>query len=146
MFFLWPSSFPPGPPPSPCYYALPDSDLTLELSSLGLIPGRNERVVAQVINEATQASSDPYRSQLAISDEGYQLQGGRFLLGVTPSAVVAGEERLTWGRWTDTLAGILDYVEAYPGYDFTFDIWVVPEVGQSEGYVIGGGFAITRRR
>lgn len=65
---------------------------------------------------------------------------------MTPSAEIPGDARLTWGGWTDALAGIYGYVEAYPGYDFAFDIWLTPEIGQNEGYVIGAGFAITRRR
>lgn len=120
--------------------------MTLELSPLGLIRGRDENVVEQVLNKATQASLDPYRPLVAMSEDGYQLQDEGFLLGVTPSAEIPGEEHLTWGRWTDALAGIHGYVEAYPGYDLTFDIWVTPEVGQSKGYVVGTGFAITRRR
>lgn len=103
-------------------------------------------MVKQVLSEATHASLDPYRPQVAISEDGYQLQGKGFLLGVTPSAEIPGEEHLTWGGWTDALTGIHGYVEAYPGYDFTFDIWVTPAIGQSKGYVIGAGFAITRRR
>ena len=99
-----------------------------------------------MLNEAFQASLDPYRPQVALSEDGYQKQDGNFLLGVTPSAEIPGEERLTWGRWTDALAGMHGYVEAYPGYDFTFDIWLTPEIGQSQGYVIGAGFAITRRK
>lgn len=62
-----------------------------------------------------------------------------------PSAVSPGEETLTWGRWTDALEGMGGYVVAYPGYDFSFRLWVVPDVGTSEGYVVGAGFAITRR-
>ena len=79
-----------------------------------------------------------------MTDTGYQIQIGSFLLGVTPSAEISGQERLTWGRWTDTLTGIFGYVEAYPGYDFAFDIWVSAEVGQSAGHVVGAGFGIKR--
>ena len=118
--------------------------MTLELSALGHVRGRDEDVVQHVISEASRASLDPYRPQVVISEEGYYLQIGNFLLGVTPSAEVLKEERLTWGRWTDALTGIQGYVEAYPGYDLSFDIWVTPEVGQSEGYVVGTGFAFTR--
>lgn len=78
--------------------------------------------------------------------DGYHTRDGSFLLGVTPSVEVSGQEPLTWGRWTGTLAGMSSYVGTYPGYDFSFDIWVTPEVGQSQGYVVGAGFAMTRRR
>lgn len=98
------------------------------------------------MSEAIQASVNPYRPQTALSEDGYQLQHGGFLLGVTPSAQIPGEERLTWGMWTKALTGIHGYVEAYPGYDFSFEIWLIPAVGQSQGYVIGAGFALTRRR
>ena len=98
-----------------------------------------------VLSDALQASLNPYRPWEPMPESGYQSQRGLFLLGVTPSAEVTGEERLTWGIWTDALAGMQGYVEAYPGYDFSFDIWVTPEVGQSTGYVVGAGFAMTRR-
>lgn len=68
-----------------------------------------------------------------------------FALGVTPTIEVPGKERLNWGMWSDSLLGINLYVQAYRGYDFTFDIWFVPEVGHSEGYVIATGLAFTRR-
>ena len=119
--------------------------MTLELFALGHIQGRSEDMVQRVLREATRASLHPYRPQVAISEKGYQLQFGSFLLGLTPSAETVGQERLTWGRWTDALTGIQGYVEAYSGYDLAFDIWVTPEVGQSAGYVVGAGFAITRK-
>ena len=103
-------------------------------------------MVEKVLNEATQASLNPYRPQATMPKDGYQTRDGSFLLGVTPSVEVPGQEPLTWGRWTGTLAGMYSYVETYPGYDFGFDIWVTPEVGRSQGYVVGAGFAMTRRR
>ena len=50
---------------------------------------------------------------------------------------------LTWGMWTIVLTGMNGYVQAYPRYDFLFEVrlvqgWVL------EGYVIGAGFAMTR--
>ena len=120
--------------------------MTLELSPLGLIRGRDESTVAKVLAESFRASLDPYRPEVAITEDGCQRQEGSFLLGVTPSARLPGEEPLTWGKWTDALAGIQGYVEAYPGYDFSFEIWLTPAVGHSQGYVIGAGFAMTRRR
>ena len=98
-----------------------------------------------MLNEAFRASLVPYRPEVAISEDGYKLQEGAFLIGVTPSAVIPGEERLTWGLWSDVLLGMKGYTEAYPGFDFIFDIWLTPQVGHSKGYVIGAGFAITRR-
>lgn len=143
-----PSSFPPGPPPVPFFYAIPGSDLTLELSALGLISGRNESEVDQVLNEAFQASLNPYRPEAVLPRAGYKLQHGSFLLGVTPraAAMIYGNERLTWGKWTDSLTGIHLYIEQYRGYDFLFEVLVTPEVGPSDPYVIGAGFAMTRGR
>lgn len=46
--------------------------------------------------------------------------------------------------WSDVLSSIHEYVEAYPGYDFAFEVWFTPPVGASSGYVIGGGLGITR--
>lgn len=41
---------------------------------------------------------------------------------------------------------MFSYVEAYPGYDFSYNIWWAPEgEGKSAEYVVGSGFAKTRR-
>ena len=41
---------------------------------------------------------------------------------------------------------MFSYVEAYPGYDFAYNIWWAPEgEGESAQYVVGSGFAKTRR-
>ena len=77
---------------------------------------------------------------------GTSCRKGGFLLVLHPSAVSPGEETLKWGRWTDALEGMGGHVEACPGYDFSFRLWVVPDVGTSERYVVGVGVAMTRRR
>ena len=47
--------------------------------------------------------------------------------------------------WSDVLSSIHEYVDAYPGYDFAFEVWFTPPDGAaSSGYVIGGGLGITR--
>lgn len=140
------SSFPPGPPPSRFTYAIFGSDLTLEINTLGLIRDRDESLVEKVLNDAFRASINPFRPSTGLPQAGYQLQEGRFLLGVAPSRTLPGEKRVTWGMWTEVLTGIHGYAEAYPGYDFSFDIWWTPQVGSSQGYVIGTGLAKTRRR
>ena len=145
---LHPSSFPPGPPPSSIDYQVPGSELSIELSSLGLVRDRNERNVEHVLNDAFRASLIPFRPHEPIDDAGYKLYEGGFVLGVAPSSPSSrrtGEKALTWGMWTECLAGIHGYVEAYPRYDFSFDIWLTPSIGGSQGYVIGSGFALTRR-
>ena len=89
----------------------------------------------------------PFRPHEAMGDRGYQIHVQGFLLGVAPSSPATkrpSERPLTWGMWTECLTGIHGYVEAYPGYDFSFDIWLTPSVGTSTGYVIGSGFALTR--
>ena len=98
----------------------------------------------KVLQDAFQASMSPYQPHVAISQAGYQVQEGSFLLGVTPSAQLPGEEPLRWGMWTDTIGGLYRYVKVYPGYDFQFDIRLTPPVGSSTGYVVGAGLAITR--
>lgn len=41
---------------------------------------------------------------------------------------------------------MFSYVETYPGYDFSYNIWWTPEDQEkSEEYVVGSGFAMTRR-
>ena len=119
----------------------------MELSSLGLVRGRDERVVERLLNDAFRASLMPFRPNLPIYAEGYKITEGNFNLVVSPSSPATrqpGERELTWGMWTECLAGIHGYVEAYPGYDFSFDIWLTPSVGRSVGYVIGSGVAFTR--
>ena len=140
-------SFPPGPPPSSIDYQIPGSDLTLELSSLGFIPGRNEAVVRTVLNDAFRASLIPFRPHQSMDEAGYKISEGGFVLGMSPSSAASrlpSQKPLTWGMWTESLVGLNGYVEAYPGYDFTFDIRFAPPVGPSVGYVIGSGVAFTR--
>lgn len=45
--------------------------------------------------------------------------------------------------WTIVLTGMSGYVQAYPGYDFMFEIEMVGEE-ELRGVVIGAGFAMTR--
>lgn len=54
-----------------------------------------------------------------------------------------GASDLTWGMWTIVLTGMNGYVQAYPGYDFQFEIRLM-QGEEIEGYVIGAGFAMTR--
>lgn len=71
---------------------------------------------------------------------GFQIQEAGFLLSIGHSR---GASDLTWGMWTIILSGLNEYVIAYPGYDFQFQVrrWRGEEL---EGYVIGAGFAKTR--
>ena len=137
--------FPPGPPASQFFYEIPWTSLVLELNALGLIRGRDETVVKNVLDEAFRASLD-HPPHVGMPGTGYQLQEGNFLLGVAPSRTLPGEQRLKWQMWTETLTALFGYTRAYPGYDFTFEIWLSPEVGPSNGYVIGTGFGIWRMR
>ncbi|KAI4130948.1 MAG: hypothetical protein LQ338_001459 [Usnochroma carphineum] len=50
---------------------------------------------------------------------GYHLQVRNFLMSVSHSV---GASDLTWGMWTIVLTGMNGYVQAYPGYDFQFEI------------------------
>ena len=82
-----------------------------------------------------------------MNDEGYKLTQGAFVLVVQPSSPASRQRHqkpLTWGMWTECLAGLHSYVEAYPGYDLSFDIRLTPAIGSSAGYVIGSGFAFSR--
>ena len=119
--------------------------MTLELNSLGVIPRRDEGLVQYVLNKAFRASLDHPPLQ-PMSEAGYKLQEGNWLLGVVPSRTLPGEERIKWLMWTEALSGLLGYTRAYPGYDFTFEIWLSRPVGTSDGYVIGTGFAMSRVR
>ena len=135
--------FPPGPPAHQFFYEIPGTDLTLELNALGIIRSRDENVVKNVLNEAFRASLDHPPLQ-AMSEAGYQRQEGSFLLGVAPSRTLPGEERIKWLMWTEALTGLLGYTRAYPGYDCTFEIWLLSQSDPSKSYVVGAGFAISR--
>lgn len=135
------SSFPPGPPSDPFYYIIPDTDLAIHFAPLGLIPGRNETLVTNVLREAFYTSLD-YRVTAKMPGHGYQLQEREFLLSVSHSA---GMHDLTWGMWTIILTAMTGYVHAYAGYDFMYEIECIPE-GQIRGHMIGAGFAMTRGR
>lgn len=71
---------------------------------------------------------------------GYQVQDKNFIVGVTHAV---GRQELTWGIWTKILIGMTGYVQAYPGYDFLFEIRLL-EDEEIAGIVIGAGFALTR--
>ncbi|KAI4148871.1 MAG: hypothetical protein L6R39_002660 [Caloplaca ligustica] len=120
-------------------YPIIDTDLAIVFNALGLIPRRNETLVKQVLFEATYDSLN-YRINAKLPGTGYQLQVREFLLSVSHSV---GRRDLTWGMWTIVLRGMGEYVKAYPGYDFQFEVrkyqgWEI------EGYVIGAGFVETR--
>lgn len=114
----------------------------LEFSPLGKNPHRNEDAVRQVLRDALYTSLD-FRVTASLPGSGYKLQEGSFLLGVTHATYMPGMKRLTWGMWTIVLTSITGYAQAYPGYDFLFEIRLV-EVEEITDYVIGAGFAITR--
>ena len=81
-----------------------------------------------------------------MSEAGYQRQEGNFLLGVAPSRTLPGEERIRWLMWTEALTALLEYMRVYPGYDVTFEIWLLSKVEVGKSYVVGAGFAISRVR
>lgn len=85
-----------------------------------------------------------FRVTATMPDDGYQMTKGNFLLGVTHSVLTEGERELTWGMWTVVLTGMSGYVQAYPGYDFSFEIRLMAGEEEIEGHVIGTGFAMTR--
>ena len=134
------SSFPPGPPSNPFFYTIPGSELMLEFSPLGLIPDRNESLVSRVLFDAIHTSLD-YRVNAKMPGHGYKLQDQNFVVSVTHTV---GKQELTWGMWTIILTGMIGYVQAYPGYDFLFEIRLM-EAETLAGSVIGAGFAVTRR-
>ena len=75
-----------------------------------------------------------------IPGHGYKLQTRSFLVGVSHSA---GAHDLTWGMWTIVLTAMKEYTQAYPGYDFLFEVRLL-EGQEIAGFVIGAGFALTR--
>ena len=66
------------------------------------------------------------------------------MLSVLPSRRLPGQKPLSWGYWSEVVLALFEYVEAYPGYDFSYNIWWKSEDEPSQGYVIGTGFAKTR--
>ena len=93
----------------------------------------------QVLLAAIRAAINT-KGNLIIPAPGYRLQEDDFLLSVTHTV---GMRKLTWHMWTRVLQALMDYVKAYPTWDFEFEIRLVPEESFM-GYVIGAGFAKTR--
>ncbi|KAL8963804.1 MAG: hypothetical protein Q9197_007071, partial [Variospora fuerteventurae] len=106
---------------------------------LGFIPNRNETLTKLVLREALYESLH-YRTTAKIAGHGYKLQIKNALLSVAHSTGVGD---LTWGMWTVVLREMQGYVEAYPGYDFEFEVRKY-RGEEIEGYVIGAGFMETR--
>ncbi|KAL8842378.1 MAG: hypothetical protein Q9176_002767 [Flavoplaca citrina] len=131
--------FPPGRPEEHYPYLIPNTDLGIEFHPLGLVPHRNEAVVRKVLQDSIYASLE-YRVSAKMPGWGYSKQEGGFLLSVGHST---GASEFTWGMWTIVLTGLNEYVSAYPGYDFQFQIrrWAEEEL---MGKVIGAGFAKMR--
>ena len=82
-----------------------------------------------------------FRSIAKLPGDGYKLQVRSFLLGVSHSV---GVRDLTWGMWMMALEAMNGYTQAYPKYDFEFEIRKFRSEGDIEGYVIGLGFAYER--
>ncbi|KAL9029225.1 MAG: hypothetical protein Q9196_002506, partial [Gyalolechia fulgens] len=121
------------------FYMIPDTDTVVEFSPLGRIPGRNETLVKEVIHEALHDSLS-WRTAAKMPGQGYKLQARNFVMGVTHTV---GVRELTWGMWTTVLVAMGDYVRAYPGYDFLFEVRLLR--GEDiAGFDIGAGFAMTR--
>ena len=101
-------------------------------------------MVKEILNEAFRASVRPFRPQTPITMQGLLYHTEGFVLSVLPSRRLPGQKPLSWGYWSEVLLAMFEYVEAYPGYDFSYNIWWKPEDEASQGYVIGTGFAKTR--
>lgn len=95
--------------------------------------------MSRVLLDALLTSLD-YRVSAKMPGHGYQAQEQNFIVGVTHAV---GKQELTWGMWTMILNGMTGYVQAYPGYDFLFEIRLT-EAEELASHVIGAGFAITR--
>ncbi|KAI4095731.1 MAG: hypothetical protein LQ344_001448 [Seirophora lacunosa] len=131
--------FPPGPPEPHYLHPIIDSDLAIEFYPLGFIPNRNETLVKDVLRQALYDSLN-YRTTAKMPGRGYKMQEREFLLSVSHSAGVGD---LTWGMWTVVLGEMQGYVDAYPGYDYQFEIRKYRD-WEIAGYVIGAGFVETR--
>ncbi|KAI4220552.1 MAG: hypothetical protein L6R36_007545, partial [Xanthoria steineri] len=110
--------FPPGPPEDHYLHILEDTDLGVEFFSIGRIPHRDEGAVKKVILDGIHETLR-YRVNAKMPGHGWKLEEGGFLLSVGHAA---GQSELTWGMWTIVLTGMNGYVQAYPGYDFQFNI------------------------
>ncbi|KAI4168985.1 MAG: hypothetical protein LQ343_006016 [Gyalolechia ehrenbergii] len=133
------NAFPPGPPEAHYFYIVPDTDIAIEFSPFGFIPGRNETLVQDVFYETLHDSLN-WRIAARMPEQGYKLQVRDFLISVMPTV---GVRELTWGLWTMVLAAMGGYVRAYSGYDFMFEVRLLREQ-EVEGLAIGTGFAMTR--
>ncbi|KAL9603242.1 MAG: hypothetical protein Q9219_001262 [cf. Caloplaca sp. 3 TL-2023] len=133
-------AFPPGPPTAHFFYPIPSNpDIILVFNPLGQDSSRDEGLVRGVIRDAISESLTK-RISSKMPGHGWKLQHENFLLCVTHSV---GASDLTWGMWTTVLIALKEYVQAYPRYNFSFDIRLV-EGFDIEGDVIAAGFAMTR--
>ena len=82
----------------------------------------------------------PYRPGAKLpAGGGYKVRVREFLIGVGHSV---GVRELTWGLWMMVLEAMNGYVQAYPKYDFEFEIRKYRDEEDIEGYMIGAGFAM----
>ena len=105
----------------------------------GLIADRNETLVQKVLRDALYHSLSK-RVASKIPGSGYQLQEDSFCIAVNHAV---GSSELTWGMWTLILTGMTAYVNAYPKYDFLFEV-IVFEPWQLRNRKIGAGFILMR--
>ena len=105
----------------------------------GLIPDRNETLVQKVLRDALYDSLSK-RVSAKIPGGGYQLQEDFFCVVINHAV---GSSELTWGMWTLILTGMTAYVNAYPGYDFLFEI-ILFEPWQIRQRKIAAGFTLMR--
>ena len=53
-----------------------------------------------------------------------------------------GRRDLTWGMFTVVMTSVKGYLQAYPGYDFSFDVRLFREMSL-DNVVIAAGFLAT---
>ncbi|CAF9932854.1 MAG: hypothetical protein HETSPECPRED_008462 [Heterodermia speciosa] len=133
------SIFPPGPPEERFYYPIPDTDLLLQFSPIGKPPFRREAFAIQAVVDAIHTSLG-YKTTAKLPSEGYKINIGDVILGVSH---YVGKRDLTWGMFTLVMTSVKSYMQAYPGYDFAFEVRLFQEWGL-ESFVIASGFMMTR--
>jgi len=121
------------------FYTIPNADITMKFLNWGHVnlPGAEARAVLQL------ATTDCFThgSQKYIPGGDHEFPSGDTLLEVTPRTESSEYRRpLTWILWLRAITGLKDWVRAYPGLNFAFEIYELLETESGvEEFSIGSG-------
>ena len=94
------------------------------------------------MQEAIQAAKHPLRPTVALPDYEHQWEDGDNYLEVDPQTEHLHQTVvLTWGILANALAGVNDFIHAYPGLSLVFKMytWAKDELGRDDEIYVGWG-------